>query len=181
MKDQIKQAFEKVTGRDLDDYEWDLLLEGDDLGMDGLDFVEFIMYLESQLQISIPDDTAESLSTPNQWLAYLNSISKVAILKESTPSDHIADVGKMVTPSTEQEASDWKNKSGVLSCCRAENECHCRPEQESQEEKLIKLINLYWTFDDNQRHTHSWHDKQDCIEQIRTHFTITRNSQTNGK
>lgn len=45
--------------------------------------------------------------------------------------------------------------------------------EESQEEKLIKLINLYWTFDDNQRHTHSWHDKQDCIKQIRTHFHIT--------
>ena len=33
--------------------------------------------------------------------------------------------------------------------------------------RVIDLINRYWTFDDNQRHTHTWHDKQDCIDDLR--------------
>lgn len=75
MRDKIKEYYAKVIGRDLEDDEWDLSLEGD-LDMDGLDFVEFIMDLEAQLQISIPDDQAENLFTPNQWLAYLKAVLK---------------------------------------------------------------------------------------------------------
>jgi hypothetical protein len=32
--------------------------------------------------------------------------------------------------------------------------------------ELIELIDKYWSFDNTQCHTHTWHDKQDCIEAI---------------
>ena len=35
----------------------------DDLGMDSLDFIEFIMELETEFEISIPDDLAENIET----------------------------------------------------------------------------------------------------------------------
>lgn len=33
-------------------------------------------------------------------------------------------------------------------------------------EKIIEIINRYWSFDAQQHHTHTWHDKQDCIKEI---------------
>jgi len=33
-------------------------------------------------------------------------------------------------------------------------------------QQLIDIINKYWSFDNNQVHTHTWHDKQDCIREI---------------
>jgi hypothetical protein len=35
------------------------------------------------------------------------------------------------------------------------------------QEDIIKIIDSYWGFDESQRHTHTWHDKQDCIERIK--------------
>ena len=37
----------------------------------------------------------------------------------------------------------------------------------SLKDEIIDTINKYWTFDSNQCHTHTWHDKQDCLEIIR--------------
>lgn len=32
--------------------------------------------------------------------------------------------------------------------------------------EILKLIDTYWTFDNGQRHTHTWHDKQDLLKAI---------------
>jgi hypothetical protein len=34
------------------------------------------------------------------------------------------------------------------------------------QEQIKKLINDYWRFDDNQRPTSSWHEKQDLLKEI---------------
>lgn len=31
---------------------------------------------------------------------------------------------------------------------------------------ILNIINKFWTFDNQQQHTHSWHEKQDCIKEI---------------
>ena len=36
-----------------------------------------------------------------------------------------------------------------------------------EREWLYGFVNRCWTFDNGQMHTHSWHDKQDCLEVIR--------------
>ncbi len=33
--------------------------------------------------------------------------------------------------------------------------------------EILDLINAYWSFDTHQQHTHSWHDKQKCLEEIK--------------
>ena len=33
-------------------------------------------------------------------------------------------------------------------------------------EKIVKLINTYWRFDNDQDHISTWHDKQDLISAI---------------
>lgn len=33
--------------------------------------------------------------------------------------------------------------------------------------RLISELDAVWSFDDNQRHTHNWHDKQDFMQKIR--------------
>lgn len=33
-------------------------------------------------------------------------------------------------------------------------------------EKIVKLINTYWRFDNDQDHVSTWHDKQDLISAI---------------
>lgn len=30
----------------------------------------------------------------------------------------------------------------------------------------LDLIRKYWRFDDNQHHTHSWHDREDFIDKV---------------
>ena len=32
--------------------------------------------------------------------------------------------------------------------------------------EIENIINKYWTFDENQHHTHTWHEKQDCLKDI---------------
>ena len=44
----------------------------DDLGADSLDTVEFIIALEEELGIEIPDDEAESIRTVQDALNYIN-------------------------------------------------------------------------------------------------------------
>lgn len=39
-------------------------------------------------------------------------------------------------------------------------------------EKIVKLINTYWRFDNDQDHISTWHDKQDLISAIEQ-LTIT--------
>jgi beta-lactamase class D len=34
-------------------------------------------------------------------------------------------------------------------------------------EEIIRLINAYWKFDNDQQHLSTWHDKQDLLEAIR--------------
>ena len=33
--------------------------------------------------------------------------------------------------------------------------------------ETAKIVDRYWTFNDNQQHTHTWHDKQDALAAIR--------------
>ncbi len=34
-------------------------------------------------------------------------------------------------------------------------------------EEIIRLIDAYWKFDNDQQHLSTWHDKQDLLEAIR--------------
>ncbi len=43
----------------------------DDLGADSLDLVEFVMALEEQFGISIPDEEAENIKTVGDAVAYI--------------------------------------------------------------------------------------------------------------
>ena len=47
-----------------------------DLGADSLDTVELIMEFEKEFNISIPDDTAEKISTVGDAIAYIEENSK---------------------------------------------------------------------------------------------------------
>lgn len=38
-------------------------------------------------------------------------------------------------------------------------------------EEALEIIKRHWTFNDYQRHTHSWHDKQDAIGAISSLLT----------
>lgn len=31
-------------------------------------------------------------------------------------------------------------------------------------EEAVELVEKYWTFDENQQHTHSWHDRADFLQ-----------------
>jgi len=42
-----------------------------DLGADSLDCVEIVCDIESQFKITIPDEDAEKLLTPADWVRYL--------------------------------------------------------------------------------------------------------------
>lgn len=33
-------------------------------------------------------------------------------------------------------------------------------------QKIIDMVDRYWSFDKNQCHTHTWHDKQDCLKAL---------------
>lgn len=44
------------------------------------------------------------------------------------------------------------------------------PITEDVEKAVVSIINRHWSFDPNQVHTHSWHGKQDCLEEIRAYF-----------
>ena len=47
-----------------------------DLGFDSLDTVEFIMEIEQEFSIAIPDAIAEKITTPKQVLTYLMKVLK---------------------------------------------------------------------------------------------------------
>ena len=36
-----------------------------------------------------------------------------------------------------------------------------------ERERAAALVEKFWTFDNNQQHTHTWHCKQDCLDAIR--------------
>lgn len=38
-------------------------------------------------------------------------------------------------------------------------------------DEIIKLVDAYWKFDNNQRHCHNWHDKQDLLDLLRNFKT----------
>jgi acyl carrier protein len=47
----------------------------DDLGADSLDTVELVMALEEEFEIEIPDDKAETITTVQQAIDYVNANS----------------------------------------------------------------------------------------------------------
>ena len=47
-----------------------------DLGADSLDTVEFIMELQKEFNISIPDDQAEKIATVGDAIAYIENATK---------------------------------------------------------------------------------------------------------
>lgn len=73
---------------------------------------------------------------------------------------------------TLKELSDNMFKSGDF--CKCEMcDYHRRPTPKDERKGLdwlIDTIRKYWSFDEHQQHTHSWHSREDCIEEIRKHF-----------
>lgn len=47
-----------------------------DLGADSLDIVELVMELESEYEVSIPDDKAEQIQTVGDAIKYIEEIKK---------------------------------------------------------------------------------------------------------
>ena len=75
----IKQRVLKVLKKLLDDgkntinwvnFNWNAHLTNQ-LGMDSLDTVEFIMEIEKEFSLSIPDAIAEKITTPKKMVDYL--------------------------------------------------------------------------------------------------------------
>lgn len=50
----------------------------DDLGADSLDVVEFVMALEEEFEIEIPDEEAEKIATVQAAVDYINSQKSTA-------------------------------------------------------------------------------------------------------
>lgn len=44
-----------------------------DLGMDSLDKIEFVMYIEQHYSMIIPDEEIETLDTVGEWVTYLSN------------------------------------------------------------------------------------------------------------
>lgn len=34
-------------------------------------------------------------------------------------------------------------------------------------QECIEIVDAAWTFSDTQQHTHTWHDREDCLERLR--------------
>ena len=54
--------------------------------------------------------------------------------------------------------------------CEAMNEYHAQFNSIEISPDFIKIVDKYWSFDDNQCHTHTWHDKQDCLKELSDHL-----------
>lgn len=55
----------------------------------GLDLVEMVYRIEEEFEISIPNETAETLTTPKSIIEYLMSISKI---NEKWSRDYVANL-----------------------------------------------------------------------------------------
>lgn len=51
-------------------------------------------------------------------------------------------------------------------------------ERLSMEAELLKELDAYWSFDNGQYHTHSWHDKQDFLQKWRDRINDPRTALT---
>jgi acyl carrier protein len=74
----IEERVRKIVVDQLGVKEEEVTLEAsfiDDLGADSLDTVELVMALEEEFETEIPDDKAETITTVQQAVDYINSAS----------------------------------------------------------------------------------------------------------
>lgn len=75
MFDKVKEIVVEQLGVDEDSVTLNSSFV-DDLGADSLDIVELIMAFEDAFEIEIPDADAEKISTVNDAVEYIKSVSK---------------------------------------------------------------------------------------------------------
>ena len=44
----------------------------------------------------------------------------------------------------------------------------CAEAKVEERDRIIQIVDRYWKFDERQIHMHSWHDKQDCLNALRS-------------
>jgi acyl carrier protein len=74
--DNIEQRVKKIVAEQLGVNEADIKNESsfvDDLGADSLDTVELVMALEEEFECEIPDEDAETITTVQQAMDYVNA------------------------------------------------------------------------------------------------------------
>lgn len=69
----VLKAISDRTGEDVKDILPSQSLE--ELGMDSLDFIETVMHLESEYQITIPDEESERFKTVGDVIDYIDGRS----------------------------------------------------------------------------------------------------------
>ena len=72
----IEERVRKIVVDQLGVKEEEVTMEAsfvDDLGADSLDTVELVMALEEEFETEIPDDKAESITTVQQAVDYINA------------------------------------------------------------------------------------------------------------
>ncbi len=75
-KSDIEQAIIKIIVDQLDIDEEEVTPESafiDDLGADSLDLVELVMHMEEVFDVEIPDDDAESITTVQDAINYIDN------------------------------------------------------------------------------------------------------------
>ena len=72
IKEKVKNIVAEQLGTDKSKIQDDSSFV-DDLGADSLDTVELVMALEEELEIEIPDDEAEKITTVQKAVDYISS------------------------------------------------------------------------------------------------------------
>ena len=70
--EKVKEVICNLTGEEIESVEEDSRIT-EDLGMDSLDKVEFIMDLETEFDINIPDEDAEEVLIVKEVVDYLTT------------------------------------------------------------------------------------------------------------
>jgi acyl carrier protein len=72
VEDQVRGIIAEQLGLKADEIKNDASFV-DDLGADSLDTVELVMALEEEFETEIPDEEAETITTVQQAIDYINS------------------------------------------------------------------------------------------------------------
>lgn len=71
-KDIIRRSFKEATHNELKDSDWDAML--DDLGLNIVSTIDFIMLLEQECAVEIGDSQWSMMSTPNDVARMLDML-----------------------------------------------------------------------------------------------------------
>lgn len=69
MLEQLQELFFHLYHHQLIDRDLDMPWKK--LGLDSLDYAEFIIEVESEFEVTITDDSADELKTPNELLEFI--------------------------------------------------------------------------------------------------------------